>query len=730
MGDVIISHILPVGDDRSQWKFQSNEEHSAGVAQKAEGFANVIGMGPWGRVLGLFHDKGKEQSTFQQHIKKASNYQPDIRVDGDYRHAYVGALLAKQAFPYSYPLLSYPIMGHHAGLCDYLDFNSAMKQSIPLDVNKKYPNIKLELPKFESAPSKSDYNHLIRVLYSCLVDADYLDTESFMNPEQSSCRGGKKKLEDLLAELEKYLSALKSNTRPTPVNAIRQKVQQACADSADNSVPGFYSLTVPTGGGKTLSSLLWAMKHAVKYGKKRIIIAIPYTSIIVQTAAVLRGIFGDENVLEHHSNINTEESTNGKIRQQLKLATENWDYPIIVTTNVQLFESMYSNHPSDCRKLHNICNSVLILDEAQTLPIEYLQPVVDALKAYQRLFKTSVLFTTASQPTLQGHHANPNNPNVKLDGIESVKEIIPTDFKLYEDLQRVDIHMETGVTTPEDLAKKLASYDRMLCIVNTRKTAQEIFSHLPDEGLTLHLSRMMCPRHVSDCIAKIKRALASDEYPIIRVVSTQLIEAGVDIDFPVVFRQEAGLDSILQAAGRCNREGKFDKSDTYVFSLGKPLPPGFISLTNNARKNMLSKQFDWHSPEAMAEYFRQLYAQVGTFDKADMKCYLGNPRELQFETAAQQFKLIEDQGVRIIVNWHNSMDLVAQLEQEGPSYLLMKQLNQFTVNVYERDMKKLQEGGLIREIFDGIYVLPDREQYSEKVGLLTDNHWMDEILIK
>lgn len=259
------------------------------------------------------------------------------------------------------------------------------------------------------------------MLYSCLVDADYLDTEHFMLPEQFRLRGGKSTVEELLLKLEVYLSNLKRNVSNTEINRIRNEVQQYCIDASEDDVD-FYSLTVPTGGGKTLSSVLWALRHANKNGLRRIIIAIPYTSIITQTAATLRNIFGDENVLEHHSNVNLMDENEGS--QRLKLATENWDYPIVVTTNVQLFESLFSNKPSDCRKLHNIVNSVLILDEVQTLPMGFLQPIVDTLDTLKRVFNVSILFTTASQPVLNGRIEG-TNPLVGFDALPQIKEIVP-----------------------------------------------------------------------------------------------------------------------------------------------------------------------------------------------------------------------------------------------------------------------------------------------------------------
>ena len=281
----------------------------------------------------------------------------------------------------------------------------------------------------------NDFHHLARMLFSCLVDADFLDTEAFMDKESSALRQNKDTLNDLLPLLENKLKDLKAKADCSEVNIIRNQIQQQCIEMADTPT-GFYSLTVPTGGGKTLSSLVWAIKHAIKNGQKRVIIAIPYTSIIVQTASVLRSIFGEENVLEHHSCVDPEQIKDEKLKEKMKLATENWGYPIIVTTNVQLFESMFSNKPSACRKLHNIVNSVIILDEVQTLPMDYLQPIVDSLKTYNKLFNVSFLFTTASQPVLSGLIEG-CNPKAAFNGIDHITEIIPDKFKLHDKLRRV-----------------------------------------------------------------------------------------------------------------------------------------------------------------------------------------------------------------------------------------------------------------------------------------------------
>lgn len=713
----VISHV-----SHPDMVIQSNDDHQRGVAERAEAFAAEFGMAEWGRVLGLLHDKGKEQRAFQQHIIKESGLNPNVKVEGDYRHAYVGALIAKKVFPQQHLLMDNALMGHHRGLYDNGEMNEVMKSEIPDDVSVESIDAHLDIPRLGKP---QDIHHLQRMLYSCLVDADYLDTEAFMQPEQSKQRGRYDSLAVLEEKLDEYLSKLKKDAPDTEVNRIRNEVQQCCIKESDNN-PGFFSLTVPTGGGKTLASVLWSIKHAVRNNLNRIIIAIPYTSIITQTASVLRNIFGEENVLEHHSNVDGSKLNDKELTDRLKLATENWDYPIIVTTNVQFFESLFSNKPSDCRKLHNIAKSVLIFDEVQTLPIAFLQPIVDTFDTLKRVFGTSILFTTASQPVLSGRIMG-TNPFVSFKGLSEIREIIPQEANLHNRLRRVEIRFDEERKNYDEIAEQIVKYQRILCIVNTRNDAKEIFTRLPKEGTCLHLSRMMCPEHVRETIAKVKAALNNSGNSIIRVVATQLIEAGVDIDFPVVFRQEAGLDSVLQAAGRCNREGKLDRGETFVFGFQKPLPHGFMTQTNNARLAM-EKEYDWFSPEAMEAYFRQLYSRVDSFDKANIKDLLYKP-EMLFETAVSKFQLIDDNTTSVIVNWKNSLDLVERLKRKGVTYTLMKALSQYSVNVRNNDLKKLTDAGAIEEVLEGIYVVSDPNFYDKEIGLVTENHWLEESLI-
>ena len=722
----IISHLYQDKTD-GHWVIQFNEEHTAGVAERASCFASEFGMASWGRLLGLLHDKGKESYAFQQHIRKESGYAPDTKVVGDYCHAYVGGVIARKLYGKSFDnFLANQIASHHTGLHDSDELDKDLNKVLPQEIDNCVEKIKLD--RLTVNITYNDFHHLARLLYSCLVDADFLDTESFMDKESSALRNNKANLSTLLPMLERHLKDLKKNAKDTEVNRIRNQVQEQCSKMSEASID-FYSLTVPTGGGKTLSSLLWAMKHAIHNGQKRIIIAIPYTSIIMQTAATLRNIFGEENVLEHHSNVDPEAINDEIMQEKLKLATENWDYPIIVTTNVQLFESMFSNKPSKCRKLHNIVNSVIILDEVQTLPMDYLQPIVDSLKTYNKLFNVSMLLTTASQPVLSGLIEG-CNPKASFKGIENITEIIPESFMLHDKLKRVELQFDNDGKTYNEVATMLCQHKKVLCIVNTRKDAKELYERLPQEGITLHLSKNMCPAHISETIKLMKTALKDDSNEIIRVVSTQLVEAGVDIDFPVVYRQEAGLDSVLQAAGRCNREGKNDISTTYIFSLSKEhnLPKGHIQDANNARLNM-QDYVDWFSPEAMASYFKQLYCRRETFDKKDIKHYLYNVKDLYFATAAKEFQLIEDTGKNVIVCWKDSMELVQQLLQFGPSYSLIKKLSKYSVNIYKNDFDTLCSMGVISEKVEGFYVIEYKEQYDEHIGLRMDNNWTNTSLI-
>ncbi|MDE6717181.1 MAG: CRISPR-associated helicase Cas3', partial [Muribaculaceae bacterium] len=514
------------------------------------------------------------------------------------------------------------------------------------------------------------------------------------------------------------------------INQLRNTIQLKC-DEAGLMEPGFFNLTVPTGGGKTIASVIWALRHAITFHKKRIIIAIPFTSIIVQTAKILREIFGVENVIEHHSAVNVESSTaENSISSQL--ACENWDAPIVVTTNVQLFESIFSNRPSACRKLHSIVDSIVILDEVQSIPLTFMQPIINALRGYVKIFGTSFLFCTASQPVLDGQHKGCNGAT--LNGIDKtiIRNIIDNELLLHDQLRRVKINIENRLHSYESLATEIERHKRVLCVVNSRKHALAIYNALSkdSDAEIFHLSRSMCSSHILATIDKIK-SLLSDPEKSVRVVSTQLIEAGVDIDFPVVFRQLAGLDSILQSAGRCNREGKLKSGDTIVFQLENSQQKGYLQFATDTMKDMLSlyPDADWLSPEIMKTYYNKLYTRTPSFDKEGIVDMAGFPTSCKFEEISEKFHLIDEIGLNIIVNFGDSEKLIQQLINIGPSRQLARQLGRFSVNVSPRIFKEFRVAGLIEEPHPGFYFIPLRDQYDSAVGLKAGNEFIEQTLI-
>jgi len=571
------------------------------------------------------------------------------------------------------------------------------------------------------------------MLFSCLVDADFLDTENFMNPEVHVKRQGYCTLVELREQLQNYLLNLARKAPDTTVNQVRQRVLSDCLKSGQYE-PGFFSLTVPTGGGKTLSSLAWALEHACRYQKKRIIIAIPYTSIISQTARVYRDIFGNDNILEHHSNLDDKLFT-----QDRKLAAENWDAPIVVTTNVQLFESLFSNRTSQCRKLHNLVNSIIILDEAQMLPTDFLQPIISVLKGLVGHFGVSVMFSTATQPVLDGRIGGTGKNT--FDGLAkgNVREISSDVNDLSKKLRRVEISMPEDLNKPVDwldLANELVGYEQVLCVVNTRKQCRTLYERMPSD--TIHLSRMMCSAHLIDSIELIKDRLKQKQP--VRVISTQLIEAGVDIDFPVVYRALAGLDSIAQCAGRCNREGNLNLSGqlgkTTVFIPPLAAPPGLLRKAADISKELISnhygKHIDWLSSEAYSLFFNLFFSRVDQFDKADIKYNLqkvDNQLRIQFATAAQKFRLIDDKNAQtLIVTYKEGADLIQLLRRKGPEPWLMRKLQRFSVTVNERDFTALHKERHIEEIH-GCMVQSDPRLYDLKRGVVLNNEWIEEVFI-
>ncbi len=736
-----IAHIKK--EENSQFKFHSLLEHLSGTADLVAKFASAFNNPEWGRLLGLWHDIGKFSRDFQDYIMINSGYQEDDQIKPKVDHTSSGAILAKEILPSYWPPLSYCIAGHHAGLHNWFPVkgisgdltNRLTKQSLLEDIRGSLPKEIFDFKDLNPPANRQlppEHIHLwIRMLFSCLVDADYLDTERFMNPESFSKRGKYDSISELNLFFEDFVSALSKNAPNTHLNNFRNKILKECKESGAKE-PGFFSITVPTGGGKTISSMAWALEHAIRYNKSRIVFAIPYTSIIAQTAQVYRDIFGADNVIEHHSNIDEKPEM-----QNRKLATENWDAPIIVTTNVQLFESLFSNKASKCRKLHNLANSIIILDEAQMLPPEFLKPILSVLCGLVNYFGVSVLFSTATQPALTGNiGGSGQNAFTGIDRA-SIYEIVKDSRKLAHELKRVKIEMPEDVNQPfeyKDIAEELQKYNQVLCIMNTRKDCRDLYNLMP-KG-TLHLSRMMCSAHIMDTIERIKEHLRLN-IPV-RVISTQLIEAGVDIDFPVVYRALAGLDSIAQSAGRCNREGKLNHEGkiglTKLFCPPKPIPPGLMRKGADTMKEIMHNDTDqdFLNPELFEKYFSLFYSKIQDFDKPKVNQHLcKNAREMkfQFATASRDFRLIDDKrDQNIIVKYGKGESLIKILKARGPESWLMRKLQRYTVSVKEHDFAEILKAELIEQIH-GCWVQRGEALYSQEVGLLVNGEWSEEIYI-
>lgn len=728
----IISHLYNDGE----WHIQTNEEHCKGVAELAASFAKEFGYEQWGYLLGLLHDRGKERRGFQQYIRQNSGYDDMARSVDPHFHSAIGAIVGHSLKGYDTVYwISNPIAGHHRGLYDTDELEAkVLSEKIPSDVDGSIPDVKLPMPTI--IPRPDEFSQIERMLFSCLVDADRLDTERFMKRENYEKRGGGADLQSLRECLNAFLEKLGSK-ESSPINIIRRQIQEYCRNAA-GLTPGFFELTVPTGGGKTIASVLWAIEHAIAHGKKRIVIAIPFTSIIVQTVAILRSIFGSENVLEHHSAVSESEndrttadleSNTGKA-YDIQLAAENWDAPIVVTTNVQLFESMFSNKPGACRKLHSLCNSVVVLDEVQCLPMSLLQPIVDAMKSYVKLFGTSFLFCTASQPVLDGNWRG--NSQACFKGIErkKIREIIPKEMALHDRMRRVRLEFDLKDEDYSTIAERISRIGKVLCIVNTRKTAYEIYSRLP-ESLKgkYHLSRQMCQAHILDTLNEIKERLSEGDD--VAVVSTQLIEAGVDIDFPVVFRELAGLDSILQAAGRCNREGKSVSGTAHVFSLAEAGMATNLKEACYVMRDLIDvmQEADWFSADVMRKYYEHLYARVSSYDKPEIAEKLSKLQNCEYEAASKAFKMIDDNGMDVIVNYGAAPSLIEELKNNGFSKALSRKLGRYSVTINKSTFDEFRKVGLIEEVAPEVYYIPLKDQYDKETGLKTDNQYLEQPLV-
>lgn len=689
---------------------QSIEAHLKGTGELAETFAAEFGAAANGKLCGLAHDIGKYSDEFQLRLRGGK------KVD----HATAGAI---ECFKIKAAFEAVCVIGHHSGLPNvgHKDADTTESQTffgrklraeqggIP-DYRKNW-NGHIALPQDYFRPSGRGFAtaFYIRMLYSCLVDADYIDTETFMNGDAG--RGNYEPLSALCDKLTAYISKWNNPTRE--IDILRQKILNSCIEKA--SAPrGIFSLTVPTGGGKTVASMAFALNHAVANSMKRIIYVIPYTSIIEQNAKVFRDILGQENVVEHHSQVSHELSEDAdELEYRSALATENWDAPVIVTTAVQFFESLYANRSSKCRKLHNIANSVIIFDEAQMIPSNNLRPCVAAIAELVRAYNATAVLCTATQPAI-------DEMLLEYSKKESVVELCPDVDGMFEKFRRTSFEKEGRLTTDE-LVSRLESQQQVLCIVNTRKFAQEVYEALPSDG-RFHLSTLMCPVHRKQKLDEIRERLKSGKT--CRVVSTSLIEAGVDVDFPRVFREMAGLDSILQAAGRCNREGKrsAESSIVTVFESENKVNK-LIAVNRDAAEETVR---DWTQPNTTSTIERYFKA-YRDFLRNDDKSGVITASEkgisgcgLPFEWIAKEFKLIDQNTFAVYIPIGESKELVSRLREGERSRELYRKAGMYSVSIYENHFNALINASAAEPFGEDAAFLTDCSLYSDEKGLSTD----------
>lgn len=731
--------------DLSDGQLLSN--HLNGVGNLAEGFAQIFGGQDFAKQAGLLHDIGKYCVEFMARLQGSSQ-----RVD----HATAGAKVAVERWGEFGKLLAFCIAGHHAGLANGVDGGegrSTLKDRLDLHHGKNglpildevwKQEIKLiEKLNFQLTPSIQNrvgfqVAFFTRMIFSCLIDADRTDTSRYY----VGLKGGKanpKPYPSLLQLKTKLFEKLEAfgqsldKQNDTSINHLRQHILQHSIVQAKLE-PGLFSLTVPTGGGKTYTSMAFALKHALSHQAshqfRRIIYVIPFTSIIEQNAKVFKDAFEEyaDAVIEHHSAFDATKLPNNNAKDTLKQAMESWDAPVIVTTAVQFFESLFSDKPSQCRKLHNIAGSVIILDEAQTLPLHLLRPTMAAIDELARNYKCSVVLCTATQPALDKEKGF-------INGFENVREIAPKNAPsgqtLFEALKRVQIK-PIGEKADDVLVHELTAREQVLVIVNNRRHARSLYEKIQSLDGATHLTTLMCAKHRTQVLEKVRADLKAGNP--CRLISTSLIEAGVDVDFPCVMRAEAGLDSIAQAAGRCNREGKLslDESEMFVFqSPDWKAPPELEQLAGNMREVIRNHQGDLLAPEALTMYFQGVYWSKGK--ELDSKNLLESHRNhlsklsFPFQNIARDYSMIGAHLKPVIIEFdEEAATLIESLNFAESVGGIARQLQRYLVQIPDKGFKELHKSGAIQTVAperfgDQFWVLINKDLYNDVAGLSWEN---------
>ena len=734
--------------------WQTLQSHLVNVGEMVAEFARVFGAQEIACQTGQLHDLGKYSEPFDRRLHGGSS------VD----HATAGAKIAVERWGNAIgKLMAFCIAGHHAGLANGNgegDNRRTLKHRLALQFGADIPALdnlwqqEIKLPQNLSAPPlKPDAHHpffsyafFTRMLYSCLVDADYLDTEAFYLKLENKTveRGGYPDLNALQHNFNQFINAFRRRIAQAPAqteaekrNAALNRLRSEILDHAVEQAAqpqGLFTLTVPTGGGKTFTSMAFALEHAKRHDMRRVIYVIPFTSIIEQNAAEFRKAFGElgeQAVLEHHSTFDDGELQDDATKDKLRLASENWDAPIVVTTAVQFFESLFADRSSRCRKLHNIAGSVIILDEAQMLPLNLLLPIMQAIKELAQNYRCSIVMCTATQPAVQAE-------NGFYRGFENMREIAPKPTALFDKLRRTTVQ-HIGTQTDADLLAKLGEHLQMLVIVNNRRHARSLYDQAKHLDGTFHLTTLMCAKHRSQKLDEIRGRLKNGEP--CRVIATSLIEAGVDVDFPLVMRAEAGLDSVAQAAGRCNREGKRPSENSFVWIFAPEeqwkAPPELATQAAVMRLTADSFSDDLLSTQAVAAYFAELYQLKGSEldNKKILKMHndTGQSLDFPFQTIADKFRMIESHMQPLIIPFDvEAENLISSLHHADHIGGLLRKLQPYTVQIPEKALAALYKAGRIEPINEKnfgkqFYTLIGLDLYDEVAGLSWENiHFLKE----
>ena len=736
-------------ENRPQSDWQTLKNHAENVAALAAQFAEPFGAAEIARYTGLLHDLGKYSDPFQ--LRLAGSPQ---RVD----HATAGAKEAIARWKLMGKLMAYCIAGHHAGLANGSGEGkgrSTLQERLAIDIPALNPVWQAEIPlpeKIALPPLKRhpDYHNFdqdkqvahcrfiesffIRMLYSCLVDADYLDTEAFYAKLENETieRGNYPALSALQQAFAQHLQntrakAQNSKGGQAELNRLRNEILEHAQQQAALP-PGLFTLTVPTGGGKTYTSMAFALEHARQHGQRRIIYVVPFTTIIEQNAEAFRTAFGDLGaaVLEHHSTFDDSTLLDRDSRDKLRHATENWDAPVIITTAVQFFESLFADRASRCRKLHNIANSIIILDEAQMLPLHLLRPVMAAIDELARNYRCSVVMCTATQPAISAD-------NGFYGGFEDVREIAPEPARLYAALRRTTVR-HIGKQSDAELLEQLTAQPQLLIIVNNRRHARSLYDSAKHLDGTYLLTTLMCAAHRSQTLETIRARLAAGEP--CRLIATSLIEAGVDVSFPRLMRAEAGADAIAQAAGRCNRENQWQAEDSEVLIFCPEeqwkAPPELATFAACMRGIVRQYGADLLSPDAITAYFADIYHLAGNeLDKHRILEEIQNAgRELNFpfQTIADKCRVIESKYMLPVLIPFNAEaeQLINALEHADTIGGLLRKLQRYTVQVPEKALCILLKNGRVKIINQAkfgeqFYALIGKDLYDAKAGLDWNN---------